>query len=85
MVWCPAAGCHNCCWCICELSCKEFCVMCLWICRDARLNAKIDSAAGTVVMGTTFPTAYEQIMDSAKSLSSRTFALAGAVGAVPRA
>ena len=57
----------------------------LLACRDARLNAKIDSAAGTVVMGTTFPTAYEQIMDNAKALSSRTFMLANAVGAVPRA
>lgn len=54
-------------------------------CRDARLNAKIDSAAGTVVMGTTFPTAYEQILENAKGLSARTFMLASAVGAVPRA
>ena len=61
------------------------CFQGLLACRDARLNAKIDSAAGTVVMGTTFPTAYEQIMDNAKALSSRTFMLANAVGAVPRA
>ena len=35
--------------------------------------------AGTVVMDTTFPSAYEQIMDKAKGLSVRTFALANAV------
>ena len=35
--------------------------------------------AGTVVMDTTFPSAYEQIMEKAKGLSVRTFALANAV------
>jgi translation initiation factor 3 subunit E len=54
-------------------------------CRDARLNAKIDSAAGTVVMGTSFQTAYETNLENAKALSSRTFMLANAVGAVSRA
>ena len=54
-------------------------------CRDARLNAKIDSAAGTVVMGTSFQTAYEQNLENAKALSSRTFLLANAVGAASRA
>jgi len=53
--------------------------------RDARLNAKIDSAAGTVVMGTSFQTAYEANLENAKALSSRTFMLANAVGAVSRA
>jgi translation initiation factor 3 subunit E len=53
--------------------------------RDARLNAKIDSAAGTVVMGTSFQTAYETNLENAKALSTRTFMLANAVGAVSRA
>ena len=35
--------------------------------------------SGTVVMDTTFPSAYEQIMVKAKGLSVRTFALADAV------
>jgi translation initiation factor 3 subunit E len=47
--------------------------------RHARLNAKIDSQAGTVVMGMQFPSAYEQIMEKAKGLSQRTFQLANAV------
>jgi translation initiation factor 3 subunit E len=49
--------------------------------RNARLNAKIDSQAGTVVMNTTFPTVYEHIIEKAKDLSVRTFHLATAVGA----
>ena len=53
--------------------------------RDARLNAKIDSKAGSVVMGTSFPTAYEQITETAKGLSARTFMLANAVVGAPRA
>ena len=56
-----------------------------FLCRDARLNAKINSAAGTVVMGTVFQTAYEQNLENAKQLSERTFMLANAVGATTRA
>lgn len=58
-----------------------------WSCifRDARLNAKINSAEGTVVMGTVFQTAYEQNLENAKSLSERTFMLANAVGIGSRA
>ncbi|KAK9810213.1 hypothetical protein WJX72_006728 [[Myrmecia] bisecta] len=53
--------------------------------RNARLNAKIDSQAGTVVMGMSFPTPYEQIIEKAKGLSLRTFMLANAVVGAPRA
>ena len=53
--------------------------------RNARLNAKIDSQAGTVVMGVEFPSAHEQIMEKAKGLSVRTFSLANAVVGAPRA
>ena len=53
--------------------------------RNARLNAKIDSQAGTVVMNMSFPTPTEQITDKAKDLSMRTFMLANAVVGAPRA
>ena len=35
--------------------------------------------AGTVVMGTSFPTPYEAVVDKTKGLSVRTFMLANAV------
>ncbi|DBA99728.1 hypothetical protein WJX82_004228 [Trebouxia sp. C0006] len=53
--------------------------------RNARLNAKVDSQAGTVVMNMTFPTPTEQITEKAKDLSMRTFMLANAVVGAPRA
>ena len=53
--------------------------------RNARLNAKIDSKAGTVVMNMSFPTPTEQITEKAKDLSMRTFMLANAVVGAPRA
>lgn len=53
--------------------------------RNARLNAKIDSQAGTVVMNMSFPTPTEQITEKAKDLSMRTFMLANAVVGAPRA
>ena len=52
--------------------------------RHARLNAKIDSQAGTVVMGMQFPSAYEQVMEKAKGLSQRTFVLANLVVGAPQ-
>lgn len=52
--------------------------------RNARLNAKIDSQAGTVVMGMQFPSAYEQVMEKAKGLSQRTFMLANLVVGAPQ-
>ena len=53
--------------------------------RNARLNAKIDSQAGTVVMNMSFPSPTEQITEKAKDLSMRTFMLANAVVGAPRA
>jgi translation initiation factor 3 subunit E len=51
--------------------------------RSAHLSAKIDSKAGTVVMGHTFPSTYEQLAEKAKGLSVRTFQLSNhVVGAV---
>eukprot|EP00798_Chlamydomonas_sp_ICE-L_P001516 gene1516-32894_t len=46
---------------------------------DARLNAKIDSKAGTVVMGSQAQSVHEQLTDKAKELSVRTFVLANSV------
>ncbi|KAK9805784.1 hypothetical protein WJX73_009832 [Symbiochloris irregularis] len=47
--------------------------------RSARLNAKIDSNEGTVVMGMQFQSPSEQLMDKAKGLSARTMMIANAV------
>ena len=52
-------------------------VLAMWYRRSA--VHVIAAQAGTVVMDTTFPSAYEQIMEKAKGLSVRTFALANAV------
>ncbi|GBG00265.1 eukaryotic translation initiation factor 3 subunit E [Raphidocelis subcapitata] len=54
---------------------------------NARLNAKIDSKAGTVVMGVQSQSVQEALVEKAKGLSARTFTLANAVGggAVARA
>ncbi len=46
---------------------------------NARLNAKIDSKAGTVVMGTQTQSVHEQLVEKSKSLSVRTFMLANTV------
>jgi translation initiation factor 3 subunit E len=48
---------------------------------NARLNAKIDSKAGTVVMGVQSQSVAEALVEKAKGLSARTFTLANAVGA----
>jgi len=47
--------------------------------RNVRLNAKIDSQSGTVVMGSQSQSVHEQIIDKAKQLSVRTFMLANTV------
>ncbi|KAI8467299.1 MAG: eukaryotic initiation factor [Monoraphidium minutum] len=47
---------------------------------NARLNAKIDSKAGTVVMGVQSQSVQETLVEKAKGLSARTFTLANAVG-----
>jgi len=46
---------------------------------NARLNAKIDSKAGTVVMGVQSQSVQDQLIEKAKALSVRTFTLANAV------
>lgn len=53
--------------------------------RNARLNAKIDSQAGTVVMQTAAPSSYEQLLDKARALGLRTFALSNTVSGMLRA
>ena len=47
--------------------------------RNARLNARIDSETGTVVIQTQSLSAYEQLLEKSRSLSLRTFGLANAV------
>lgn len=46
---------------------------------NARLNAKIDSKAGTVVMQTQSLSSYEQLLERSRGLSLRTFSLANTV------
>ncbi len=50
---------------------------------NARLNAKIDSKAGTVVMGTQSASVQDQLIEKAKQLSVRTFTLANSVVGAP--
>jgi translation initiation factor 3 subunit E len=50
---------------------------------SARLNAKIDSKAGTVVMGLQNSSIQDQLAEKAKALSVRTFTLANAVVGAP--
>ncbi|KAJ6790744.1 eukaryotic translation initiation factor 3 subunit E [Iris pallida] len=44
--------------------------------RNSKLEAKIDSVAGTVVMASDHPNVYEQIIESMKNLNMRTYVLA---------
>eukprot|EP00262_Sarcandra_glabra_P006710 TRINITY_DN19204_c0_g1_i1.p1 TRINITY_DN19204_c0_g1~~TRINITY_DN19204_c0_g1_i1.p1 ORF type:complete len:444 (+),score=66.70 TRINITY_DN19204_c0_g1_i1:50-1381(+) len=44
--------------------------------RNAKLDAKIDSKSGTVVMGPNHLNVYEQIIENTKQLSMRTYMLA---------
>ena len=55
------------------------------ICRNARLNAKIDSKAGTVVMQTQTLSAYEQLLERSRALGLRTLDLSNAVFGALRA
>ena len=52
---------------------------------SARLNAKIDSKAGTVVMGQSAASMQDSLAEKAKALSVRTFTLANAVVGAPAA
>ncbi|EFN52550.1 hypothetical protein CHLNCDRAFT_138996 [Chlorella variabilis] len=53
--------------------------------RNARLNAKIDSKAGTVVMQTQTQSAYEQLLERSRGLGLRTLDLSNAVFGAMRA
>jgi len=44
--------------------------------RNARLDAKIDSAANHVIMGTQYPNVYQQVIEKTKGLSFRSYVLA---------
>lgn len=48
---------------------------------NARLNAKIDSKSGTVVMGVQTQSVQEALVEKGKGLAARSFVLANAVGA----
>ncbi|KAJ8445796.1 hypothetical protein Cgig2_027877 [Carnegiea gigantea] len=45
--------------------------------RTSKLDAKIDSKSGTVVMEPNYPNVYEQLIDHTKALSGRTYKLVG--------
>ncbi|KAH9301018.1 hypothetical protein KI387_012601, partial [Taxus chinensis] len=55
--------------------------------KNAKLDAMIDSTSETVVMGTNHTSVYEQIIESTKQLSMRTYVLLNNVAsaAVPTA
>ncbi|GAQ82532.1 translation initiation factor 3 subunit E [Klebsormidium nitens] len=53
--------------------------------RQSRLEAKIDSKAGTVIMTNPHPSVYEQIIEKTKSLTARSFQLATNVTAAAAA
>lgn len=48
--------------------------------RNARLDAKIDSQEGVVIMGAQVPSIYHQIIEKTSKLSSRTMELANQLG-----
>ncbi|CAO2833310.1 unnamed protein product [Amaranthus hypochondriacus] len=45
--------------------------------RTSKLDAKIDSKSGTIVMEPNYPNVYEQLIDHTKALSGRTYKLVG--------
>uniref|UniRef100_A0A7C8Z1J9 Eukaryotic translation initiation factor 3 subunit E n=2 Tax=Opuntia streptacantha TaxID=393608 RepID=A0A7C8Z1J9_OPUST len=45
--------------------------------RTSKLDAKIDSESGTVIMEPNYPNVYEQLIDHTKALSGRTYKLVG--------
>jgi translation initiation factor 3 subunit E len=44
--------------------------------RNARLDAKIDSKANTVIMGAQYPSVYQKVIEKTKGLSFRSYVLA---------
>lgn len=47
--------------------------------RNAKLDAKIDSAAGHVIMGTQYPSIYQQVIEKTKVLPFRTYYIANQI------
>ena len=47
--------------------------------RSTKLNAKIDSEAGTVVMGSEAPSIHELVVEKTKAITGKTYALTHAV------
>lgn len=45
--------------------------------RTSKLDAKIDTKSGTIVMEPNYPNVYEQLIDHTKALSGRTYKLVG--------
>eukprot|EP00252_Welwitschia_mirabilis_P007466 TRINITY_DN18851_c0_g1_i3.p1 TRINITY_DN18851_c0_g1~~TRINITY_DN18851_c0_g1_i3.p1 ORF type:complete len:442 (-),score=81.90 TRINITY_DN18851_c0_g1_i3:371-1696(-) len=50
--------------------------------KNAKLDAKIDSMSGTIIMGSNHTTVYEQIIENTKQLSMRTYVLANNVNSL---
>lgn len=50
---------------------------------NARLNAKIDSQSGTVIMGAQQVSPFDALMDKAQNLAARTYMLANAIHVAP--
>jgi len=53
--------------------------------RNARLDAKIDSAANHVIMGTQYPSIYQQVIEKTKGLSFRSYVLANNLSGIAQA
>jgi translation initiation factor 3 subunit E len=54
----------------------------LWIVnliRGAQLNAKIDSQNNCVIMGSNFPSIYQQVIDKTKDLTLRSYQLSNSI------
>jgi len=47
--------------------------------RNARLDAKIDSKANTVIMGAQYPSIYQKVIEKTKGLSFRSYVLANSL------
>jgi len=47
--------------------------------RNARLDAKIDSKANTVIMGSQNPSIYQKVIEKTKGLSFRSYVLANSL------
>jgi len=47
--------------------------------RNARLDAKIDSKANTVIMGSQYPSIYQKVIEKTKGLSFRSYVLANSL------